>query len=215
MDKTFIIDYFNNNAFPIIIEVFLIISFLILPSEAHIYVNTLFYLLLFVYIIYKKDFSLKDWLAYIKSEKDFWKKTLLTIFGFIFAVFISLLLENAFPNLNTGEIKLYVNNWPSLLCFVLSTILLPAITEETVFRKNMIVLNKKVLLFTSLLSMLLYSLEHFLTIWGLLLGVIWAIPLTFSYIKTKDVYIPMTAHFIVGLFGNGLDVIKLFIKMFN
>ena len=215
MDKTFIIDYFNNNAFPIIIEVFLIISFLILPSEAHIYVNTLFYLLLFVYIIYKKDFSLKDWLAYIKSEKDFWKKTLLTIFGFIFAVFISLLLENAFPNLNTGEIKLYVNNWPSLLCFVLSTILLPAITEETVFRKNMIVLNKKVLLFTSLLSMLLYSLEHFLTIWGLLLGVIWAIPLTFSYIKTKDVYIPMTAHFIVGLFGNGLDVIKLFIKMLN
>ena len=215
MDKTFIIDYFNNNAFPIIIEVFLIISFLILPSEAHIYVNTLFYLLLFVYIIYKKDFSLKDWLAYIKSEKDFWKKTLLTIFGFIFAVFISLLLENAFPNLNTGEIKLYVNNWPSLLCFVLSTILLPAITEETVFRKNMIVLNKKVLLFTSLLSMLLYSLEHFLAIWGLLLGVIWAIPLTISYIKTKDVYIAMTAHFIVSLLGNGLGVIKLFIKMLN
>ena len=208
-------DFLRKNIIPILAEIVLIISFLYLPSHAHIYVNTLFYLLLFGYIIYKKDFSLNAWITKIKSGKDFWKKTSITIFGFIMAVIISALLENNYTNLNTGAIKLTVNNWFDLICFVLSTILLPAITEEIIFRKNMISLKRDSVFITSFISMLLFSAEHYLSIWGIFLGLIWAVPLTISYIKTKDIYVPMTAHFIVSLLGNGIDAISMFLKMFN
>ena len=56
-------------------------------------------------------------------------------------------------------------------------------------------------------GMFLYAVEHALSPWGILLVMIWALPLSISYMKTKNVYIPMTAHFIVNLLGNRTDVI--------
>lgn len=40
-----------------------------------------------------------------------------------------------------------------------------------------------------------------------------ALPLTISYIRTKNVYVPMTAHFIVNVFGNGVTVIMTIVAM--
>ena len=106
------------------------------------------------------------------------------------------------------------DNWFKLILFAISTILFPAITEETFYRKNMISFkNKKTLVITTLLSMLLYALEHSLSIWGICLTMIWALPLSISYIKTKNVYVPMTAHFIRNLLGNGIDVVFTIISM--
>ena len=80
--------------------------------------------------------------------------------------------------------------------------------EETFFRKNMISFkNKKVLIITTMLSMFLYALEHSVSIWGIILTMLWALPLSISYIKTKNIYVPMTAHFIGNLLGNGIDVV--------
>ena len=39
--------------------------------------------------------------------------------------------------------------------------------------------------------------------------------LSISYIKTKNVYVPMTAHFIGNLFGNGIDIIITIIAMIS
>ena len=75
--------------------------------------------------------------------------------------------------------------------------------------------NKAVLIITSLLGMFLYAFEHSLAVWGILLTMIWALPLSISYIKTKNVYVPMTAHFIGNLFGNGIDVVFTVIAMFS
>lgn len=61
--------------------------------------------------------------------------------------------------------------------------------------------------------MFLYALEHSLTIWGIFLTMIWALPLSLSYIKTKKIYVPMIAHFIGNLLGNGIDVIMTIISM--
>ena len=47
------------------------------------------------------------------------------------------------------------------------------------------------------------------------LTMIWALPLSISYIKTKNVYVPMTAHFIGNLFGNGIDIIFTIIAMIS
>lgn len=67
--------------------------------------------------------------------------------------------------------------------------------------------NKKILVVTSILGMFLYALEHSLSMWGIFLTMIWALPLTVSYVRTKNIYVPMTAHFISNLIGNGLDVV--------
>ena len=112
-----------------------------------------------------------------------------------------------------------------LLIAVISLIFLPAFDDilkenkgriYSIYRKNMISFeNKVVLIITTLLGMLLYALEHSLAVWGIFLTMIWALPLSISYIKTKNVYVPMTAHFIGNLLGNGIDIIFTIIAMIS
>lgn len=206
--------YIKVNIIPIIIEIIFIISCFIIPKEYFIYTNFLFYLLLLIYFCIKKDFSLKEWRNNIKSGKCFWKQIIITVLFFIFAFLITIVLENIFPHYNTGTIVLRRDSWLKLIIFAISTILFPSVTEETFYRKNMISFKSKgILLITTILSMFLYALEHSLTIWGIFLTMIWALPLSISYIKTKNIYIPMTAHFIGNLLGNGIDVIMAIVWM--
>lgn len=122
------------------------------------------------------------------------------------------MLEGFFPNFEIGSISLRRDSWLTLIVFVISTIFLPAVTEETFYRKNMILLDsKKAMIVTTFFSMLLYALEHSLSFWGIFLTVIWAFPLSLSYIKTRNIYVVMTAHFIGNLIGNGSDVIATLI----
>ena len=140
----------------------------------------------------------------------------MTALGFIGAFVITVAFENMFSELNTGMIGLRRNSWITLIIFAMSTILLPPIVEEIFYRKNMISFeNKGVLIITTLLGMLMYAFEHSIAVWGILLTMIWALPLSISYIKTKNVYVPMTAHFIGNLFGNGIDVIFTIISMIS
>ncbi len=208
--------YVKTNLFPIIIEVIFIISCFIVPREYYIYTNFCFYLTLAIYFWCRKDFSLKEWIHNLKSGKKFWMSVLLTAMGFMGAFVITTVLEGMFSNFNTGMIGLRRNSWITLIIFAMSTILLPPIVEETFYRKNMISFeNKVVLIITTLLGMLMYALEHSLAILGILLTMIWALPLSISYIKTKNVYVPMTAHFIGNLFGNGIDIIFTIIAMIS
>lgn len=127
---------------------------------------------------------------------------------------ITTILENVFPYYSTGTIGLKRESWFTLIIFAISTIVLPAIVEEIFYRKSIISFqSKKILFVTTLLGMFLYALEHSLTPWGIFLTMIWALPLSLSYIKTKDVYVPMTAHFIVNLVGNGMIVVMTIIAM--
>lgn len=209
-------NYIRTNGFPIIIEVIFILSCFLVPREYFIYTNFGFYLILAVYFWCRKEFSLKEWLHNLKSGKKFWKCVILTALGFISAFVITMVLESIFPNFNTGMIGLRRNSWITLIIFAISTIILPPIVEETFFRKNMISLeNKIVLIVTTLLGMLMYALEHSLAVWGIFLTMIWALPLSISYIKTKNVYVPMTAHFIGNLLGNRIDIIFTIIAMIS
>lgn len=206
--------YIKLNIIPILIEIVFVISCFIIPKEYFIYTNFLFYLLLFIYFYIKKEFSLKEWLNNIKSGKRFWKQVIITALLFILSFIITTGLENVFPNYNTGTIALKRDSWLKLIIFAISTIILPAITEETFYRKNMISFKSKgILLMTTIFGMFLYALEHSLTIWGIFLTMIWALPLSVSYIRTKNIYVPMTAHFIGNLLGNGIDVIMTIISM--
>lgn len=122
------------------------------------------------------------------------------------------MLEGFFPNFEIGSISLRRDSWLTLIVFVISTIFLPAVTEETFHRKNMIPFaSKKIIVLTTFFSMLLYALEYSLSFWGIFLTMIWAFPLSLSYIKTRNIYVVMTAHFIGNLIGNGSDVIATLI----
>ena len=211
---TVVSKYIKLNAIPILIEIIFIISCFLIPKEYFIYTNFMFYLLLLIYFGIKKDFSMKEWLDNIKSGKKFWKQVIITIIFFIFAFGITIFLENTFSNLDTGMIALKGDNWLNVIIFAVSTIIFPPITEETFYRKNMISFKSKaILVSTTILSMFLYALEHSLSIWGIFLTMIWALPLSISYIKTKNIYVPITAHFIGNLLGNGIDVVMAIIAI--
>lgn len=206
--------YIKLNIIPVIIETVFILSCFIVPKEFFIYTNFLFYLLLLIYFLIKKEFSLKEWLYNIKSGRKFWKQVTITIIFFVLAFGVTTLLENIFCELNTGTIGLKRDTWLRLIIFAMSTIILPPITEEVFYRQNMILLkNKKTLIITTILSMFLYALEHSLTLWGIFLTMIWALPLSIAYIKTKNIYVSMTAHAIGNLLGNGIDVVMTAISM--
>ena len=206
--------YIKLNMLPILLETIFIIFCFIVPKEYYIYTNFIFYLLLLLFFIIRKDFSLKEWTKNIKSGKKFWKQVTVTSILFVLSFGVTIVLENIFSKLDTGTIGLERDTWFKLILFAISTIIFPAITEETFYRKNMISLkSKSILLITTILSMLLYALEHSLSIWGIFLTMIWTVPLSVSYIKTKNIYVPMTAHFIGNLLGNGIDVIISIIAM--
>lgn len=61
--------YIRLNIIPIVIEIIFIISCLIFPKEYFIYTNFIFYSLLIIYFVIRKDFSIKEWLNNIKVEK--------------------------------------------------------------------------------------------------------------------------------------------------
>lgn len=202
--------YIRTNILPIILECLFILCCLLLNTAYHIYINFLFYSFLLIYFYYRKDFSLKEWLDSIKGGQTFWKQVILTILFFCFAFIITTLLEHVFPDLNTGMISLKVDNWFELILFIGATIMLPPIVEEAFYRKNLTSFaNKEILILTTLFSMFLYALEHALTMWGILLCMIWALPLSISYIKTKNVYVPMTAHFICNIVVNGITAVGI------
>ena len=150
--------YIKLNIIPIIIEIIFIVSCFIIPKEYFIYTNFLFYMLLVIYFYIKKEFSFKEWLNNIKSGKKFWKQVIITALLFMVAFIITTILENVFSNYNTGTIGLKRDSWLKLTIFAVSTILLPAIAEETFYRKSIISFKSKgILLITTVLGMLLYA----------------------------------------------------------
>lgn len=200
--------YLKKNAIPIIWEGIFIVSCFLIPGQYYLYTNFVFYLGIVIYFLCIKEISFKKWRENITSGKAFWKPVGITALCLIFAFVFTGVLESVFSNFATGTIGLVRDTWGKLFLFAVSTIILPPLAEEMFYRSSMICMeSKKTTYLTLVFSMLLYALEHDLKPFGILLTMIWALPFSVSYIKTKNIYIPMTAHFLVNLTGNGADVI--------
>lgn len=214
--------YWKKNLVPLAIEAVFIASCFVVPAGYFIYTNFLFYFVLLLYFLARKEFSLKEWGKNLKGGKAFWKPVVGTACGFFLAFAATMGLESLLPQLDMGMIGLRRDSWFTLAVFAVSTILLPPIVEELFYRKSLILTenggedargNQKIMIATVVFSMFLYAAEHSLTPWGILLTMLWALPLSISYVKTKNVFIPMTAHFIGNLIGNGADVVFTIIRM--
>lgn len=206
--------YLRKNALPIFIEIIFVVSCFFVPQEYYIYTNLLFYLLLFAHFYVKREFSFREWGKNLKSGKTFWKQVIVTTVFFLIVFGLTTALEIFFPYLDTGMIMLKRDTPVRLIAFAISTMFIPAITEESFYRKSIISFRSKpTLVLSAVFGMLLYAAEHSLKPWGIFLTAIWALPLTISYIRTKNVYVPMTAHFIVNVLGNGVTVIMTIVAM--
>jgi membrane protease YdiL (CAAX protease family) len=185
-----------------------------LPIEYAIYTNFVFYTGILIYLIIKKEVSFRAWKEATVSGKSFWKNVMLTVLFMAVAFGFTICLEMIFPEWDAGSINLKAPGVIGLILFAASTIILPPITEELFFRKRLIQFeNTQILVLTTLFSMFLYALEHTLTPWGIILTMIWAIPTSISYIKTKNIYVTMTAHLITNFVVNGTDTVFMAIKM--
>jgi membrane protease YdiL (CAAX protease family) len=167
-----------------------------------------------IYIIVTKNFSFSEWIDNLKKGKKFWIPVVLTVIFLAIAFSITMFLQSVFPQIDDGSINLKSKGRLGIFLFALSTIFLPPITEECFFRKNLIFFNSKTAIITStLFSMFLYAWEHALTPWGIFLSMIWAVPFSLSYIKTRNIYITITAHFITNLIVNGLDTVFMIFSL--
>ncbi|EFW89321.1 hypothetical protein [Streptococcus equinus] len=136
--------YVKANLIPLIIEILFIISYYIVPKDDFIYMNAFFmFCCLFIYFLISKDLNLKELFLSFRSGKKYWIQVLLTFLGFMLAFIITTILEGIFPGLETGTINLRRDAWLTLGVFAISTILFPAITEETFYRKNLILFDSQ------------------------------------------------------------------------
>ena len=198
--------WLETNTVPILWEILYIISTIHFPQYS-LYINTVFFIGIIIW--FHNDFSFKALNEQWRSGIFFWKATICTIIGLIVGFVGSALVSvYVFNGVEDGMFKMPVHGWGDLLLFACNTIFLPPLAQELFHRKNLINdSSKSILILTSIISVLLYSVEHGIGWAGIVETVCLAIPFTISYVKTKNVYIVITAHFILNLIGNLPDVI--------
>ncbi len=192
--------------------IYLLFSGMFSPKH-RIYCDFIFYLGLAVYFIVIGHISFKNLWNEWKKGKEFWLPVLYTSISIIVAFGIGSLISTLFPNINDVMGIFKVVNVPTLLAFALTTIVLSPIAEEAFYRKGILNFDNNIsLLITTVIGTLLYASEHSLKPLGFLIAIIWSVPFTISYVKTRNIYISITAHFICNLAFNGMTVIIIAMK---
>lgn len=177
-------------------------------AYTRVYCDLIFYLGIAIYFFCLKDWRFSEWLQALKQGKKFWLSVLLTVLGMGTMYLLGFALSSMFPGVDDGMSVFRVHNWATLIAFSLVTIVLAPIAEEVFYRKSIIAFDSRIIIIISCVaSMLLYASEHSLVFLGFLQACLWAVPLSLAYIKTKDVYVCMTAHFLCNLLVNGATVL--------
>jgi membrane protease YdiL (CAAX protease family) len=179
-----------------------------------VYFDLAFYLGIACYFFILRDWRFSEWKNALKIGKKIWIPVLFTILGMASMFGLGFIITMIFSNINNGMSVFSVNNWSTLIAFIFVTIFLPPISEEVFYRKAIIAFDSKiVLIITTIVSTFLFSSEHSLIPIGFFQASLWAIPLSIAYIKTKNIYVCMTAHFLCNFVINGMTVIITAIKL--
>jgi membrane protease YdiL (CAAX protease family) len=177
-------------------------------SYTRVYVSLVYFLGIAIYFFAWREWRFSQWGKALKTGRAFWFPVLLTASGMAVMFGVGVAITLLFPLVDDGLGIYRINSWGALATFACVTIILPPIAEESFFRKAIIAFDSKLVLSISVIvSILLYASEHSLMPLGFLQACLWAVPLSVSYVKTKNVYIPMTAHFLCNLVMNGIGVI--------
>lgn len=181
-----------------------------------VYCDFTFYLIIAVYFALWHDWGFRNWFVEWKKGKVFWFPVLFTILGTIVAFGLGELVVMIFPHGQNGMGVFGVNNLSTMIAFIFTTIFLPPIAEEMFYRKALTAFDSKaVIITTAIISVLLYASEHSMMPLGFFQACLWGIPFSIAYIKTKNIYVSMTAHLICNLAINGITVIIFIPKLFG
>jgi membrane protease YdiL (CAAX protease family) len=179
-----------------------------------VYFSLVYFLGIAVYFFVWREWRFSEWRKALTKGKAFWIPVVLTALGMAVMFGVGIGITLLFPNADDGMGIYTVDNWATLAAFALVTILLAPIADEAFFRKAVISFDSKVALAVSVvLSIFLCASEHSLMPLGFLQACLWAVPLTIAYIKTKNIYVSMTAHFLCNLVMNGMGVIVIAIRL--
>lgn len=179
-----------------------------------IYCDCIFYLVLSTYFLTIKSVSIRQWFQEWTKGRKFWMSVACTLIGLVAAYGVGMGISMLISGADDGMTVFKVIDVPSLIAFAATTILLPPVAEEAFYRKGLICFDSKSsLMVTSVIGIILFASEHSMKPLGLLISAIWAVPLTLSFVKTKNVYVPMTAHFICNLLFNGTTVALCVMRM--
>ena len=196
--------YLLENAVPLLAELLFLLGALLLPGRWLIYIEFLFYLLLFCYFKWKRAFSCRAWKYAAEEGEGFYLPVLVTAGCYA----LCFLLTGAFPSLQGGLFSPTAETWPEILIFAVTTMGLAPITQELFYRQSLIQIGKAAL-WTAPVSLICFALIHGVSPQGILTAVIWGIPLTISYLLTKNIYVTISAHMLCSLLANGLDLFYL------
>lgn len=200
--KTLNSNFFRINFIPIVIQIIFTFAIICLLKDTYVYSNFIFYLCILVYFIFIGSFSPREWYKSLKLTSTY-KSVGLTLLSLILMFCITLCIEAVIPSNLIVMIKLPAHSPVEFYLFILSTSLLAPIAEELFYRKNLIMQgSKKSLIVTSVFSCVLYALNHTLTPVGIILVSLRAVPFVISYLKTGNIYVPMTAHLLLNLTVN-------------
>lgn len=179
-----------------------------------VYCDLVFYSVIAIYFLIWRDWRFADWSKAIKQGRSFWIPVLLTVLGMVLAFGAGFGITMLFPNIDDGMGVFGINNLPTLIAFAFVTVFLPPIAEEAFYRKAVIAFDSRfILIVSTVISIMLYASEHSTLPLGFLQACMWAVPYSLSYIKTKNVYVCMTAHFLCNLVINGMTVISSAIRL--
>ena len=181
-----------------------------------VYCDLVFYLVIACYFFCLRDWRFSEWGAALKRGKSFWLPVLYTALGMAAAFGLGFGIMLLFPGVSDGMGVFGINNWGTLITFAFVTIILPPIAEEAFYRKAVTAFDTKaVLAISTIASVFLYASEHSLMPLGFLQACLWALPFNIAYIKTKNIYVCMTAHFLCNFTFNGMTVISSAIGLFS
>lgn len=204
--------YWVRNLFPVLLEAVFLICVFRLPSSYRLYCNFFFYLILFIFFLFTRNFTFSNFARNITSGKFFWKYVTITSVSFGLIYCLSLFLGEKVFSLNLGFYPLQISNSFTFIIFAITYLFLSPVAEEIFFRGNLINLeSKRLTAITTVISVLLYAITHSFTLWGILISILWAIPLSFIFIKTRNLYVPLVAHVIVNVLVKIPIIILFFI----
>ena len=197
---------------PILWELIFIIVARIWPQHS-LYTQLIFFLGLIFW--FRKEFSLSRLSKNVRRGLPFWIPVGITVLLVFLAYELTdVLSQGVFLGKPDGVLNLWTTNSVSLVIFGISTVFIMPVAEELFFRRELLCFTDPGAFFGMLvISLLLYAVSHAIYPLGILEYIIIGIPLTLSFIFTRNVYVPIMAHMIFNAIKNIPDILYVVARM--
>ncbi len=182
----------------------LVVTFTVLTEVLKKPDLTLFFILgVGLIVLFHKEFSIRQYSkTYLKGWQP-WVWTVVTVALLYGAEQLkNYLLWNVFVTSKPGIISLYwKENYPGVAFYAITMIIILPLAENLFFRKAMLASsNKLILVLMTFVSLAVRGLLYAHGFTGILSYAIVAVPLTLVFLKTKNVYITLTAQIIISAY---------------